>query len=98
MEQAYVSCTASYSRKVQVEQYQPEEFFASLTHHWHDKTPTKKEIATKYEELSVQCQQMVEEQMENKTNERGEKQFATDEEDVNVRLQDIRHEVSQSKG
>lgn len=54
------SITASYSRKVNLGNYESEDFFMSVNHSWFDREPTHEEVTAKYEELYALCKAMVE--------------------------------------
>ena len=61
------SITASYSRKVNLGNYESEDFFMSVNHSWFTNYPTEEDIRAKYEELYAQCRAMVELRIKDKT-------------------------------
>ena len=44
MKEPIYSITRSFSKKLQVKQYEPEDFFSSHTYYWYDKMPSQEEI------------------------------------------------------
>ena len=51
----YASVTASYSRKVNLGNYQSEDYFCSMNHSWLDHEPDDAERAQMYRKLVAQC-------------------------------------------
>lgn len=60
MQKPTQSLTRSYSRKVQMKQFEPVEVFASETYQWFDEYPTPQEVQEKGKELFEICKEMVE--------------------------------------
>lgn len=58
MENPFVTITRSFSKKVQIAQYEPEEYFCSASFSFFDK-PTDKEIIERSDKLWKLCKQEV---------------------------------------
>lgn len=63
MEKPIQSVTRSYSRKIQLKQYEPIEFFSSRTYQWFDEEPTIKEVREVSAELYQECVTEVEDEI-----------------------------------
>ena len=60
MEKQIMSVTRSYSRTIQLKQYEPVAFFASRTYSWFDKEPNEIEVGEKSADLYQSCVDEVE--------------------------------------